>query len=130
MRYLVLIAAVLFPSIAFSAPGDKRQMEIFVSVDGAARQKLDRLEEEMHFDIVYFTDGDDGGMENAVASGNMDYDSSKVVTFTQPRGKFDSAWVTVRTAWKSRKINLVKCSLPTFDPANPPSSIEVECSLL
>jgi len=130
MRYLVLFAAVLLPSIAFSAPGDRQQLEIFISVDGAARQRLDALEEAMHFDVVYFTDNDDGGLEDHVASGEMDYDSSQTATFTQPRGHFDSAWVTVRTAWKSRRTNLVKCSLPTFDPANPPRSIDIACSLL
>jgi len=129
MRYLILIVALLFPSVAFSAPREKHQLEIFISVDGAARQRLDALEEAMHFDVVYFTDDDDGGMEHHVASGEMDYDSSQTVTYTQPRGRFDSAWVAVRTAWKSRRTNLVTCSLPTFDPANPPSSIEIECSL-
>lgn len=130
MRYLVALAAVLFPSIALAAPGAAHQMEIFVNVDGAARQRLDRLEEAMHFDVVYFTDGDAGGMEQVVAAGEMDYDSSTSVSFATPRGHFDSAWVSVRTAWKSRRVNLVKCSLPTFDPANPPASIEISCSLI
>lgn len=130
MRYLILVAALLFPSIAVASPGDKHQMKISISVDGATRERLDALGEKLHFEVVYFADDDEGGMDHSVASGEMDCDSSRTVTFTEPRGHFDNAWVSGRTAWKSRRINLVRCTLPTFDPSNPPSSIEVECSLM
>ncbi len=130
MWYLIALVATLIPTVTFAAPGERQRLDIFITLDGAARVRLDKLEEGLHFDVVYFADSDDGGMETHVASGEADGDAVTTTSFTMPRGHFDSAWVAVRSLTKGRRLNFVKCSLPTFDPANPPKEVQVDCSLL
>lgn len=131
MWYLIALVATLIPTVTFAAaPGGRQQLDLFITLDGATRQRLDQLEEGLHFDVVYFRDGDDGGMETHVLSGEADGDAVTTVTYTMPRGRFDSAWVAVRSLTKGRRLNFVNCSLPTFDPANPPKEVEVNCTRL